>query len=183
MPLSAAAGYTYNFGKGHVYLAAEYFTKVKEYNLITPDKEYFIRPDTGDNNRYTPDLLRLKDARKAIINFSAAMSYNFTQTVTGYCSIRTDFNYGGSQQFQNDDGFIGVTAAWNQYHLNLGANFRKRNFNLRAALLLSYGTTSNYKQRMNFDNPNEDNLLIGDLGITSARRMNTGLMLTYIHNL
>jgi hypothetical protein len=183
MPLSAAAGYSYNFGKGHLYLATEYFTKVKEYNLITPNKEYFIRPDTGNNNLYTPDLLRLKDARKSIINFSAAISYNLTETITGYCSIRTDYNYGGYQQYQNDDGYIGATAAWNQYHLNLGANFRKRNFNLRAALLLTHGTTGNYKQRVNYDNPNENNVLVGDIGLTRARRSNTGLMLTYIHNL
>lgn len=183
MPLSAAAGYTYDFGNGQLYLATEYFAPVKEYNIITPRNEFFIRPDTGSNNLYTAGLLRLKDARRAIINFSAAMSFKIKERVTGYCSLRTDFNYGGAKQYPGTTGYISSTAAWNLYHLNVGGNFRKRRFNLRGGLLLTYGTTSNYTQPINYDNPNESNILNGETGIVKAQRMSAGLMLSYIHNL
>ena len=182
MPLSAAAGYTYNYGNGQIYLATEYFNKVKEYNIITPRSELFIRPDTGSSS-FTADILKLKDARKAIINFSAAISFKIKEKVTGYCSVRTDFNYGGYKQYPNTDGYIYSTAAWNLYHLNIGSNFRKRRFNLRAGILLTYGTTSNYKQPINYDNPNENNFLNGEPSFVKANRMSAGLMLSYIHNL
>lgn len=47
VPASIALGYAYDYRKGQVYVAAEYFLKVKEYNILTPRAEGFVRPDTG----------------------------------------------------------------------------------------------------------------------------------------
>jgi hypothetical protein len=182
MPLSGALGYTYDYGKGQLYFAAEYFNKVKEYNVITPRKDYFIRPDTS-SQLYTTNFIRLKDARKAILNFSAAISFPLKDAVTGYCSFRTDFNYSGDKLYKDDDGYKVNVASWNLYHLDLGGNFRKRKFNLRAGLLFTYGITNKYLQPVNYDNPHESNFLDGDTGLTRARRWSAGLMFSYIHNL
>ncbi len=183
VPLSAALGYTYDYGQGQVYFAIEYFNRVKEYNVITPRNDYFIRPDTG-NNSATSSLINVKDARKAVVNFALAVSFPLKDVVTGYCSIRTDFNYSSDKLFADAiSGYKANTAAWNLYHAQLGANFKKRKFNLRSGLLISYGSTSQYRQGINFDNPNESNLLIGDIGNTKATRFSAGLMIAYIHNL
>jgi len=182
-PLSAAAGYTFDYGKGQLYFAAEYFGKIKEYDVLIPRDENFLRPDTGNNRSFTSGLLRLKDVHKAIINFSLAASFPIKGRFTGFCSLRTDFNYSGDQLFRNTDGFKTNTAAWDLYHLQLGSNFKKRKFNLRAGLLLSYGRTNTFKQQINLDHPNEANLLEGDLQTTSATRTTAGVILSYIHNL
>ena len=182
MPFSTALGYTYDYGKGQIYFAMEYFNRVKEYNVITPRDDYFLRPDTGFNT-YTSSLLKVKDARKSIVNFALAVSFPLKDVLTGYCSVRTDFNYASDSLYADTDGYKVNTAAWNLYHAQLGANFKKRKFNLRAGMLLTYGSTKKYEQGINYDNPNEGNLLIGDLGKTKATRFAVGIMLAYIHNL
>lgn len=75
------------------------------------------------------------------------------------------------------------TSDWNLWHLQLGANVKKRKFNLRPGLLLSYGTTNKYMQPVNYDNPHEDNFLLGDPHQVKASRFSAGLMFSYIHNL
>ncbi|WP_421938854.1 hypothetical protein [Pedobacter sp.] len=71
---------------------------------------------------------------------------------------------------------------WDNYHFQLGANFKRRKFNLRAGVQLSYGHTDRYAQPANFDTPTEDNLLIGETLNVPAKRFGAGLLLSYIHN-
>ncbi|HVW62939.1 MAG TPA: hypothetical protein VHC48_22965, partial [Puia sp.] len=185
MPVSLALGYTHDLGTGQVFFSAEYFAKVKEYNIVTPRNEAFIRPDTA-NNAGTSMLTRLKEARKAILNVAIGFSKVLTPTVTGFISMRTDFNYGGPSNYKDYEtglGYTSNTADWDLYHMQLGANFKKRKFNLRVGLLLDYGHTNQYTQVVNYDNPSEDNFLLGDVHRTKASRLGAGLMFAYIHNL
>lgn len=183
MPLSLGAGYSYNYGRGHLYFAAEYFFSVDDYDVVTPRNEAFIRPDTGEARTQTAELIRLKDARKSVVNFAAGVSYNIKPTVTAYCGVRTDMSYADPDAFKDYDGNVAYTAYWDNYHLALGANFKRNKFNFRTGFLLSYGRTNNYPQDVNFDKPNEANFLQGELVNTSARRFSAGFMLSYIHNL
>ncbi|MBN9386179.1 MAG: hypothetical protein J0H74_35805 [Chitinophagaceae bacterium] len=185
MPISLALGYTHDFGTEQLFFTAEYFAKVKEYNIVTPRKEAFIRPDTA-NNAGTPLLTRLKDARMAILNIAIGFSKVLTPTTTGFISARTDFNYGGPSNYKADErglGYTSNTSDWDLYHMQLGANFKKRKFNLRVGLLLDYGRTTQYPQEVNYDNPNESNFLLGESHLTKASRLGAGLMFAYIHNL
>lgn len=185
MPVSLALGYTHDFGTGQVFFSAEYFAKVNEYNIVSPRNEAFIRPDTA-NNAGTSTLTRLKDAHKAILNVAIGFSKVLTPTVTGFISARTDFNYGGPSNYKDYEtglGYTSNTADWDLYHMQLGANFKKRKFNLRVGLLLDYGHTNQYPQVVNYDNPREDNFLLGDVHRTKASRLGAGLMFAYIHNL
>jgi hypothetical protein len=92
-------------------------------------------------------------------------------------TLRSDFNYlkTSADDIQNID-------LWNNYHFQFGANFKRRKFNLRAGLQLSYGRTSNYEQQANFDTLTEDNLLIGQTVPVPANRFGASLLLSYIHN-
>jgi hypothetical protein len=183
-PLSLALGYAFDYSNsGQIYVAAEYFAKVNDYNIITPRNEYFIRPDTGNNNQETSNLLKLKDARKAVLNFALGMSFRLKEGVMGYCSFRSDFNYAADNRYRDDNGYTDNTATWNLWHLQLGANFKKRKFNLRPGLLLSYGSTGKHLQPINFDNPSENNFLVGEPHLTRASHFSAGLMFSYIHNL
>jgi len=181
LPLSIALGYTYEYDKGEIYVSAETFLKVKDYNVITPQNSYFIRPDTA-NNSATSALLKMEDARKAITNVSVGITYRIKPTVTAYFSMRTDFNYIDNALLKDQESYTSNTADWNEYHWQLGANFKKRKFNLRVGILITYGATNKYLQPVNFDDPNESNYLLGDPHATHASQFSAGLMLAYIHN-
>jgi hypothetical protein len=181
MPLSIGFGYACDYKNGQIYFAAEYFNKVNEYNLITPRDESFIRGDVPDLS--TSSSLKLKDVRKSVFNFGVGASYLLQPDVNGFLSLHTDFNYADNALYKNDDGHAYNTAYYNIYHCQLGANLKKRKFNFRTGLLLSYGTTNKYMQYVNFDNPNENNTLAGDPINTKASQFSVGLVLSYIHNL
>ncbi|RFM27450.1 hypothetical protein DXN05_15650 [Deminuibacter soli] len=183
-PLSIGLGYAFDYSSsGQIYLAAEYFARVKEYNVVTPRNDTYIRPDTGGFDETTSALLKFKDIHRAVFNLAAGISFNFTPAVQGYCSFRTDFTYADDKHFKDENGMVANLSNWSQYHLQLGANFRKRKFNLRPGLLFTYGSTHNFMQPINFDNPNEQNFLQGDPHTVKATRFATGLMLSYVHNL
>ncbi len=180
-PFSVAVGISQDFQKGQFYIAAEYFGKLEEYNVVTPRKSAFIRPDTTTDQ--APSLLKLKDVRRAIANVGMGFSYELDKSLTGYISLRTDFCYGDDELFSDDRGFRVNTTQWNNYHLQTGVNMRKRRFNLRSGLMLTHGRTSNFQQPINFEDPNEANLLQGTTGNTQARHFTVGLMVSYILNL
>jgi hypothetical protein len=182
MPLSIGFGYAYDLKSGQIYFAAEYFNKVNEYNLITPRDETFIRGDIPLDN-FGSSSLKFKDVRNSILNFGIGVSYLLQPDVTGFLSLHTDFNYANNSLYKDDNGYTSNTAYYNIYHCQIGANLKKRKFNFRTGLLLSYGTTNKYPQYVNFDNPNESNVLAGNPINTNASHFSVGLMLSYIHNL
>ncbi len=182
-PLSIAVGYTHDFNQWQLYCAGEYFLKVNENNIITPRPDFFIRPDTGNSNLITPDLLKLKDARKAVMNVALGANYKLSEKYTLYAAARTDFTYAGKNRFKDSiDGFIPNTSAWDIYHLQLGINLKKARYNLRAGIYSSIGSTKNYKQEINFNNPSESNFLMGNPSVTKASYFSIGLLVSYIHN-
>ena len=180
-PFSIAVGISQDFQKGQFYVVAEYFGKLEEYNVVTPRKSAFIRPDTTTD--LAPSLLKLKDVRRAIANVGMGFSYELDKSMTGYISLRTDFCYADEDLFSNEQGFKVNTTQWNNYHLQTGVNMRKKRFNLRSGLLLTHGRTSNFQQPINFEDPNELNLLQGTVSKTEARHFTIGLLVSYILNL
>jgi hypothetical protein len=183
MPLSIAAGYAYDLDRGQIYFSSEYFMHVNDYNIITPRNDYFIRSDADDSKEFTSAFVKFKDARQAVVNFGLGVSYLLTPDVTGYVSARTDFTYVNKSRYKDDDGYTSNTSNYNIYHGQIGANFKKRKFNLRTGLLLTYGHTTNYDQPINLTNPNESNFLLGNSHATPASYFAVGLMFAYIHNL
>ncbi|MGN8069706.1 hypothetical protein [Mucilaginibacter sp. 22184] len=182
MPLSIGFGYAYDYEKGQIYFAAEYFAKVNEYSIISPRDVDAVKGEVPIRISAQSDL-RLKDVRRSVINFGFGASYLLRPDVTGFVSLHTDFNYANNDLYKDDNGSSGNIAYYNIYHCQLGANLKRRKFNFRAGLLLSYGTTNKYLQDINFDNPNENNLLAGDPVTTHTSHFSAGLLLTYIHNL
>lgn len=180
VPASIALGYAYDYHKGQLYVAAEYFMKVKDYNILTPRPDFFVRPDTGSTNSSTVALLEMREARKAIFNIAVGVSYQLKPLLTGYCSFRTDFNYADRK---DTDGFTPNTSTWDNYYCQLGVNVKRTKYNLRTGILLGYGHTNNYQQPINFDDPKESNLLTGTIGTVPATRITAALMVAFIHNL
>jgi hypothetical protein len=183
MPLSIAAGYAYDTSWGQLYLSTEYFSAVSEYNIITPRNEYFIRSDVDDSKQFTSDIVKFKDARQAVINFGLGVSCLLSPEVTGYLSARTDFSYAKKSLYASTEGYTSNTSNYNNYHWQIGGNFKKRKFNLRTGLLFTYGHTQAYPQPLNLTNPHESNFLQGEPHNTPASYLAVGIMFAYIHNL
>lgn len=183
-PLSIGLGYLYQMPRAQLYVAVEHFAKVKEYNIITPRNDYFIRPDTGSNNEYTSSLLFLKDARKSVTNVAVGASFTVVKGYTGYLSGRTDFSYFDKSLFKDETGGTPYTATWNNFHFQVGANRGGKKSSIRAGLVFTYGMQNNYLQSVNFLNPKESNILQGDREeIVRARHITTGLMMCYTYHL
>lgn len=184
LPLSLAASYSIAVNKWQAALSAEYFLKVKNYSIVSPRNELFLRPDSGTNRDNTAQLVRFEEERKSILNAAFGLSYAFNERVTGYAALRTDFNYAGNLDPASPyQGYVPNFTTWNIYHLSAGAKLLRRKTHLYASLLTSFGTTSNYLQRVNFDTPNESNLLLGEPKRTTGGSFSLGLMLSYVHNL
>lgn len=184
-PLSIALGYGLDYGRGEIFVTGEYFMKVRRYSIVNPKNGSFVRPDTGTNISMTNELLQFNEQRKSIVNFGIGIKHEFTPVLAGYASFRTDFNYDDNQVTINSEfnGHHPNIATWNTYHSQLGVNVRRRKGNLHAGLLLSYGSTNDFIQPVNFDTPNENNQMQGDLRTTTARYFSTGVLLAYILNL
>ncbi|QNK64214.1 hypothetical protein H7F33_06930 [Pedobacter sp. PAMC26386] len=176
MPLSLAGGYAYDYGKGQIYLSAEYFAAVNSYTILKPDESSFVKTGNGSKLPVTGEL-NLRDGRKSILNVGIGYSREINQIFTLMSSFRTDFNY--LDQKSDETGHV---ALWDNYHVQIGGNFKRRKFNLRAGLLLSYGRNNNYPQPVNFDNATDKNQLTGETLTVPAKYFSTGLLLSYIHN-
>ena len=100
----------------------------------------------------------------------------------GFVSLRTDFSYAGRELIENNNGFSASSANYDLYHIQGGANIKKRKFNLKAGILLTYGTNRSHEQLVNFDNPSEANFLEGTKQNVRASRFSAGFMLAYVHN-
>lgn len=182
-PISIAAGYTHDFTKWQLYGAMEYFSRINEYNIITPRADFFIRPDTGTSNLFTPEILKLKEARQSVLNFAIGTHYRFTEKVAFYFAVRSDFTYADSSLYDKfADGFVPNTTQWNIYHIQVGVNLKRSKYNLRTGIYTSLGSTKRYIQGINFDDPSEINFLQGNPIQTKARYFSLGLMISYVHN-
>ena len=181
-PLSIAAGYTHYYNGGEIYFASEFFNRVKSYSIVQPRDEAFIRPDTGTVKEFSASEISLKDAGKSIMNFSFGISFPLKNEVKGFFSARTDFTYAGKALLGNNNGFSASSVNYDLYHFQAGANIKKRKFNLKAGLLVSYGRNKALEQLVNFDDPSENNFLEGNKDYTPASKFTIGLMLAYVHN-
>ncbi|KIO75276.1 hypothetical protein TH53_21480 [Pedobacter lusitanus] len=176
MPLSLAGGYAYDYGRGQIYLAAEFFGSVNSYTILKPEEDSFIR--TGNGSKLPLDgALNMLDGRKKVLNVGIGYSREINEVFTLMSSLRTDFNY--LNEKTDEQGHISL---WDNYHAQIGGNFKRRKFNLRAGLLLSYGRTGSFSQQVNFDGASDKNQLIGESLQVPAKYISTGLLLSYIHN-
>ncbi|MCR8557732.1 hypothetical protein KXD93_08770 [Mucilaginibacter sp. BJC16-A38] len=183
MPLSLALGYAYDLNKGQIYISAEYFNSVSQYSIITPRSTDFIRSNEGNDNTFTSEILKLKDARRSIINYGIGFTYELKPDVTGFISARTDFTYYDQKKYKDDDGNISNISNYNIYHMQIGGNLKRRKFNLRTGLLFDYGHTSAYPQFADMTSANDGNFLQGDTHNVKATYFSVGLMFAYIYNL
>ena len=150
--------------------------------MVQPRDEAFLRPDTGTLKEFSASEIGFLNAGKSIFNFSVGLSFPIKNNVKGFASLRTDYSNMGKELLENESGFSASSVSHNLYHFQGGANFKKRKFNLRAGILLTYGRNRNHQQLVNFDDPSEMNFLEGTKDLVPSRKLSAGFMLAYVHN-
>ncbi len=184
MPFSIALAYGMDFERGQVALTGEYFAGLNSYEIVSPRNASFMRPDTGFNNTLTKEFLRFSEARKSVVNIGIGMTYRLQRFINLYGSLATNFAF-TPEDLENTKFYSGNDPnmiTWNTYNLQFGAGFRRQRMNMRAGIMLSYGRTGNIVQPLNFDNATDENLLLGETQYTQAYYLNSGIVLSYIHN-
>ncbi|WP_118952979.1 hypothetical protein [Taibaiella helva] len=183
MPLSLAAGYAFDYGRGQCYLAAEYFPAVSHYLIVSPRNESFLRPDTGSNNAQTQEFLEFSEERSSVLNLALGWSYQLNSDISLLASLATNNTFIPRRPGEEDySGQAPYILTWNTYNCQMGGQFRRQRLHVRAGLLLSYGRTGKYLQPVNFDTPKDRTFLNGQQVRVPASTFAIGLMLSYIHN-
>jgi hypothetical protein len=184
IPLSVAAGYALDLGRWQLRAEGEYFWAVDNYDLIKLETNSFTKSSTGPSGDDDYSFLTFRESRGTIINIALAASCYINPQVTLMGSLRQDKNYVSDRDTpEGQFGQSPTASRWDNYHLQLGGNFKRSKSNLRAGLLLTYGSNKTFLQPVNFDNPNEDNILLGDIKFVKGTYFSVGLMLCYVHNL
>lgn len=126
-PWSLSAGVSYSLSRGSVHVSAEWFGSVDAYDVV--ETRPFRSQTQGDSLR-----IPLQGEFRSILNAGVGAEYSFSDAVTGYGSLRTDFSAAPPGERQT------VSAAtWDLYHLTLGVGMHFRTFDLTLGTALAYG--------------------------------------------
>ena len=130
-PQSLALGATYSpYPHTTVHLTSEYFAEVNKYAVL--DLDPLVGQSTGDTT-----ALDLNDARSDVWNVGVGLDHDFTTTLTGFASFRTDFSSAsGDPEVQ-----LTVTS-WNLYHVTAGVAVRIGTADLTLGLGYGWGGQS-----------------------------------------
>ncbi len=129
-PISIAGGLSYRFGKadrGAVHFTAEYFSRLKQFDVLTPKP--FESQTTGDvvTRKYTHEA-------KPVFNWGIGGEYRQSDILAFYGAYITDYSY------RSDDANFREeisTSHWDIQHVSFGSAFTIRTLDF--TLGLSYG--------------------------------------------
>jgi hypothetical protein len=126
VPFSIAFGIERQMKKGTLMLSAEYFHKLKQYQVVVPNPEPFVRPSTFDFDIDESEFLSVLYAAKPVVNFAVGYEHNLSEKLSILTSFRSDFN--ALDRGLTPDGEIVLESIyWDIYHITLGVSMRKGN--------------------------------------------------------
>jgi hypothetical protein len=126
-PLSIAAGLSYRFDRGTLYLTAEWFDGVQPYAVMKTANVPQVPPGLTLTQRLTQEL-------RAVTNVGIGMEYRLSDQWHLYGSFATDFSAATENNTSNHS-----LSSWNLYHLTGGAAFTISGLDLTAGLGHSFG--------------------------------------------
>jgi hypothetical protein len=126
-PLSVAAGVSHRFGSTGVHLTAEWFSEVREFEVMS--LEGFVL-DTGDQTLY-PSLVH---GLKEVVNFGVGVNHDFRDDISIYGGFTTDFSAFKSAE----ESMLSITN-WNIHHATVGGSFSFYHIGFTLGLCYSFG--------------------------------------------
>ncbi len=198
-PLSLAGGLEYAFSnKTRIAGTIEWFAKQNSYDVMTPDSKNFVVGERwkkaltgtggvttgqgGEEILTSTNQLIITDEARSVVNFALAVEQEFTNNVSGYLSIRTDFS---TFPGYNETRIVRMGLNnWNIYHTTIGFTRKDKTSILAFGIIYSFGNSrDNFEQVANL-NPDErahKNELIAAEGKTSADYQALGVVIGYTY--
>lgn len=157
-PLSTGLGISYEYKKGLITLAAEYFGKIAEYQMIVGEVRKVAYP-TPPNNYEGEDFVSMYNKADQIINFGIGWEHQLTDVFMLHTGFRSDMSYRRSRFSQN---VLTINSApIDLYHFSAGVSWRRR------ASLFSFGVNytlavePHMQQLINLSSPTIEQRLLG----------------------
>ncbi len=152
IPFSMAFGIERKLKKGLLMFSAEFFQKLKQYQVAIPNPEPFVRPSTFDYAIDETEFLSVVYAADPVVNFAVAYEHNVSDKLSILSSFRTDFNALDDDLVPGDE-IVMQSIYWDLYHLTLGVSMKKGNTLTTIGFNYALGFDKREDNFIRFDRP------------------------------
>lgn len=157
-PFSLAGGVGFEASETtKLHASFEWFGPQGFYNVAVPESRDFLRP-TGSNLFDSKDFLLIRNSAEAVVNWGIGIEQVLSEKVTGYFSVRSDYE---SVRKSENSGFDLGISSWDIYHATVGTTWKRENSEIGIGLVYSFGTQDNFVQPVNFGDPTVENFVLG----------------------
>ncbi|MCL4731436.1 MAG: hypothetical protein KJ044_13495, partial [Planctomycetes bacterium] len=182
-PWSFSSGMDWRIDATTLAFSWEWFLPVGRYTAVRPESDApFIRGGVSGGPR-AEEFLTVYDGRRGVFNLALAVENRWHEDWAGIWSFRTD--YGADYVRNGGQFFLGVTS-WDLFHFATGVAYTTRNddhvprHEFMVGLQWSLGAGKG-DQPVNFDNPSEQNLLLGRNETKAISYFAIGLIVGYTY--
>lgn len=157
-PLSVGLGAAFDYKKGLITLAAEYFGKIDEYQMIVGEvrKVAYPSPPFGYEGE---DFVSMYNKADQIINFGIGWEQQLTDVFTLHTGFRSDMSYRRSKFSQN---LLTINSApIDLYHFSAGVSWRRRASFFSFGVNYTLAIEPHMQQLINLTAPTLDQRLLG----------------------
>ncbi|MBU2651059.1 MAG: hypothetical protein KKA81_08995 [Bacteroidetes bacterium] len=163
-PASIGFGLEYSGEKTSIELAAEYYFRIKPYDIIDPETRYVVYPQSLYNEA-TGEIkfLEVKGWANDVLNLGIGWQQYLSGSLDFLMGFRTDFNYFNDQYENYQEGIIMYGRPYDIYHLTAGLALKQKQSQITAGLEYTLGFTNNMRQLVDFAEPEENLGLVGDV--------------------
>jgi len=182
-PWSFASGMDWIIDSTTLAFTWEWFLPVGKYAAAKPESDApFIRGGVSGGPS-AKEFLTVFDGRRGAFNLALAIENRWHEDWAGIWSFRSD--YGADYARSDDEFFLGVSS-WDLFHFATGIAYTTRNddnvpkHEFMIGLQYTVGSGKGY-QPANFDNPSEQNLLLGRSESKSISYTAIGLIVGYTY--
>ena len=145
-------GAEFNIGKSTVlYGKASFFTKVKKYALLKPDKESSVLSSKPLINEAEASNLFM--ANRFLVNGAIAVQHTVSKGLVLNLGFRTDFNYLDRAALDADTSFIPGVSTWDIYHISGGVILKMKKVDINVGLSYSFGSEKNLVRYFDMNDP------------------------------
>ena len=164
-PFSVNIGAEYQFHKVFVAFSAEWFSKIKKYNLIKENKKSkkMQYPITDDPDYAIPVM-----ANKSVVNFGFSVVYNIKESLNYIGSFRTDLNFFDNKSLNRNTDFVPNMSYLDIYHITSGIVFSIKKANITFGMDYGYGRSKNDQQFVNMTSASQSNFLKGNINRSTS---------------
>ncbi|MBE0647586.1 MAG: hypothetical protein IH596_07375 [Bacteroidales bacterium] len=165
-PVSIGAGAEYTGSKTSVSLSAEFFSGIRQYDMIAPEGDPLIYPPEYEDipiiREFANSLLLVERTVRPVFNVAVGMEQKLFPSLSLLAGFRTDFSNYKESDFEFM--FANRSGSWDIYHCSLGLSVHRKK------QIVTLGLTYSFSPKFSIDsyasiNPHQTNGI--DAGVNS----------------